>query len=387
MYTVEYLKSKFVSNVLSSFHHKHYNHVVNKARMYRQWVTGKDQGELIVRYKERETDEQKEQRIKITNSVTKYVSSQIRNVYDEIERADNAHENIMYSDNVSEGPAYITELLDHLEQFTEDEDLAKYLHRSLKFLNFVDPNSFLILEFKSNEDEREVYPVTAYSDQVMDYDYTHKDLQYLHIKLKGVKRIKTKQGVKSEPAEDHYFYSPDVSYRMRELGKPGEYIMPDDLKEDHDIISKGDKDNEVHYALEAFIHVTGMTPAVQVGYIPDDETNHETKVSILDSAEEIYNELINIKSEYDLSMAMHGFYKVYAYGNECRHTQTVDGERYACNGGYIAGRECPKCEGVGTIMPVSVQDVIMVDNPRDKEEHIPLSERIHYVNIPENIID
>ena len=92
MYTVEYLKSKFVSNVLSSFHHKHYNHVVNKARMYRQWVTGKDQGELIVRYKERETDEQKEQRIKITNSVTKYVSSQIRNVYDEIERADNAHE-------------------------------------------------------------------------------------------------------------------------------------------------------------------------------------------------------------------------------------------------------------------------------------------------------
>ena len=54
---------QLLGNCVKGYRHKWYLHTVNKAEFYRQIVTGEGQEALIVSYKERETEAQKEQRI------------------------------------------------------------------------------------------------------------------------------------------------------------------------------------------------------------------------------------------------------------------------------------------------------------------------------------
>jgi hypothetical protein len=346
---------------------------------------------LIVSVRNRETKQQKEDRIKITNTRTKFVSQQIKSIWDEVERADNAVETIRYKENIREGSEYAMRLIEQMEGFTIDEDMRAYLHNKLKHLNFIDPNAFIILEFEPSEDEDpHIYPIIAYSNQVMDYDFGRKQLQYLHIRHEWHKYVIEGRGVNQkvvkEPAFKHYFYSPDVSWTMTELGKEGKYKLPSELEDqDFEIVATDEKE-PTHYALQVFVHSTGVTPAVQAGYIFDDETDQNTKVSILDAAENIYTDLINTKSEYDISKALHGFYKQYAYGNVCSNSAMIDGRRYVCNDGMIGDQKCTECEGHGLILHSSPQDVILIKRPNDKEEHIPLSQMVHYVQIPEHIM-
>ena len=56
---------------IEGYTHKHYDYTCELAHFYSQIVTGEGYGELIVNYKPRETDQQKVQRVEITQNRTK----------------------------------------------------------------------------------------------------------------------------------------------------------------------------------------------------------------------------------------------------------------------------------------------------------------------------
>jgi hypothetical protein len=98
-------------------------------------------------------------------------------------------------------------------------------------------------------------------------------------------------------------------------------------------------------------------------------------------------DLINNKSEYDLHKALHGFIQKYVFAESCDYVAPDNQDR--CNGGNmnLSGKQCTRCKGTGKKVHTTVQDVILIKMPEYKEEHIPLKDFVHYVEIPKHIID
>lgn len=387
--------------VKNNSRHKYYNRTVELAKLYRQWNTGEGQDELIVSLKSRETKEQKEQRIKIYNSRTKFVSEQIQAAFDEVERADNVIDNIYYknTENEKDNQNKLGEIHERLDKFSDRQDLKEYLHEKIKYFNFYDPNAFLVVDFmKYNETEKPwTYPVEIYSHQAINYEYDRKRLQYLIALQETVKKVKNDDGkIETKPADLFYLWAADYAIKLQELGEPGKYILPDFNEGAPDSIivierkCEGEKEHKAYeFALWEFETRSKVNPAIQVGYIGDPKTNLNTYVGILDKASEIFKDLINTKSEYDLHKALHGFLKQFAYANTCDYSRYIEGKRFQCDGGKIRGsnEECPKCHGHGLILHTTSQDIILIKKPDGKDEHIPLDEMIHYVEIPQHIIE
>jgi len=119
-----------------------------------------------------------------------------------------------------------------------------------------------------------------------------------------------------------------------------------------------------------------------VGYIPDEITNGRTYVSPLEAAENIYKDLINQKSEFDLTRALHTFLQKIAYAPRC---EFQDEEAGHCLNGYLSITDavCPSCKGTGLNVHKTTQDVIYIALPEDKDSFLPLSEFVNYVELPE----
>ena len=66
-----------LKQVIKGYKHKYYQYTVELSHFYDQIVTGTGYGELIVNYKPRETDKQKEQRVRITQNRTKSIAGKI----------------------------------------------------------------------------------------------------------------------------------------------------------------------------------------------------------------------------------------------------------------------------------------------------------------------
>jgi hypothetical protein len=126
-------------------------------------------------------------------------------------------------------------------------------------------------------------------------------------------------------------------------------------------------------------------PAIFFGAFLDDQTKKQTYVTPLEPAREIFLDLIQIKSEADLTRVLHAFPQKIAYAPKCNHS---DSELGHCTDGYYNGIEdeahrCKSCAGRGVDVHTTVQDVIFVQLPNTKEQFLPLQDLIHYVNLPE----
>lgn len=404
-YTTSKLYDILIETVQNGTRHSHYDRTVELAKKYRRWITGRDQKKMIVQYKRNETDEQKEQRVEIYNSRTKFAASQVWAQFDHISRADNIIDNIYYTgiqDADDEAETRLEEINERLANFSDNHNLKSYLHQKIKYLNFFDPNAFIVVELE-NDDPAEkpwTYPMEVYSHQAIRYEYAKKELQYLIVNQKTTKIEKDASGGKEKqaPADLFYLYAADYAFKLQELGRSGEYKMPADIEAlpEKDkpaivkIYDKNDPDKSTDYAYWEYETKSKVNPAISVGYIGDTETNMDTYVGILEWAEELFVDLINTKSEYDLSKALHGFLQKYAYAHPCEYTyEDENGRNFKCDEGTLRGlnKDCPKCDGKGVLMHATVQDVHLIRMPDGKSEHIPLDQLVHYVEIPTKIIE
>lgn len=377
--------------------HKHYDRTVSLARLYKQLMTG-NTGELLVSYRPRESHEQKTQRVALTNSATKHICGKIMNQFKEVDRVDNVVDNLFYEDEQKTRKSQLEEIHERLQVFHKNEPIKNYLDEAFKHLAFYDPNAWIIIEihpFDPIKAKPFVYPIEVYSDQAINYNKYQGVLQWLVVR--HAKKIKKYAGqgengdqfaqthpvngkpIKLEDGFKFTIYGPDHAIVYDEMGDA------DDLPDGYEIRQLTFKDKKVKtYAFKAFDTKSKVNPAITVGYIPDPETNRETYVGILDPAEKILKDIDRSKSEYDMANALHGYLQKFMYGQKCDN-KTVEG---SCkDGAYATGKTCEACKGTGMKYHSTVQDIILIRTPETKEEHIPLSDFVHYVEIPETLID
>ena len=374
-----------VDTIRDDMYHQDYQHTVDYAKWCHQVMTGEDHGELLVKYKPSETDNQEKQRVRLYNSRTKHIGGKVSSQFLAVEKTDNVVESISYGDGKDDDQR-IKELRDRTRNFYDDESLKRYLYNDVRHFNFHDPNAWLIIEATS-ADPREgkpwTYPFIARSSEAVRFEYHIGILQYLIVR--NMISIIENPGKDQKMRNGYRFtmYGPGYAYIFQELAEKGP-VLPDDSYQL--MVIEKSKDKKVNYAWKYIETPVQYVPAVRYGYLKDPRTDNRTFVSPIYIADEIIKDIIITKSEYDLSKALHGFIQKYAFAKTCDYD---NGHGDRCSNGTLiqSNAQCPKCKGEGILVHKTVQDVILIRTPEGPDEHIPLKDFVHYVEIPKHIID
>lgn len=376
-YTPEGLFAILTSRVSQNTPHRDYERTVDHAKWCYQIVTGDDQKEILISYKVRETQKQVDQRIRITNSRTQYVSNKVKKLFNEVHRCDDVTTAISYGDKNDMAAA---DLSTALNTWYEGKPLDKYIANRFKNLSFEDPNAYIINEFENDDPVNKkptVYPFEVRADEVYDHNYINGVLKYL-ITQHNI-AFKTRVKNKTETGKKYTMYGIGYSWVLQHIPKGAIYETPIGWNEL--MIPIGDDKKPEKFIYQGYESKTTECPAFRVGYMDDPSTQGRTKVSPMDPAKHILTDLMWNKSEYDLSKALHGFYQKFAYVDNCP----------ACKGdGYVAGEngdvKCGTCKGTGKDIHTTTQDIIMLKMPDDPATAIPLANLVYFATIPDSLI-
>lgn len=380
--TIKYGKEKY---------HPYYKETVKKARFCEQVMTGDDQDDLLISYKERETGKQKQQRIKLTNSRTQFACGKIWSVFSEVSRTDNVVEVMKYENESDQGNNKLTEIEERLKKFYGSQDAIQYCYEALRRLNFYDPNAFLVINFTPFDNTKQktdfVYPVEVYSEQAIRYEYSNGVLIYLFFYQDFEYDTQDENGKTiTKMAKRYFMYAKDVAFEFEEVPddsieelRPGYDLITIDVANNTEI-NQGGEPKTFQWA--KYELKSKQIPVVRAGYIPNSASKRAIFDSPLQPAEKLLYDLIWTKSEYDLAKALHWFYQKFIYAPPCDFESQREDVGYCENGMMsISGEKCPSCNGTGLQIHKTVQDVIAVRLPSDSADIVPLSNMVHYENI------
>lgn len=386
-YTLEELKDAILRTAMGE-RHDHYNHTVDVAKFAHQIMTGDDQAELVVEYKRGEKKEAKKQRVHITNSMTRECSNAVRAQFEEMARVDNVLEQVMYTPEGQSSDLKKMEVETAMDYFHEGDSLTKYLHEALLHLNFYDPNAFIVCEARYSEDDVErldkpiPYPREVYSEAALNYEFVNGVLGWM-----VAREFMTFKDDNDNDVDLPLFtlYAPEYNIQVQEIGD--RIIIDTELWENDgwEKITITPKSGRTRMFFYKEYHTRlKVNPAIRVGYMKDPHTNRETCTTPLWPAHHLFKDMIWTKSEYDLCRALHGFYQKFIYAPKCEYKNEL---QQPCIQGRCGGEICPQCDGKGVMVHTTVQDVVILEAPRRKEDMVPLSNFVHYEHIPMDLIE
>ena len=378
---------KKLKKVIEGYCHKYYYHVCELAHFYNQIVTGEGYGELIVNYKPRETEQQKIQRVEITQNRTKSIAGKIEGFFKRVFRADKLAMDInIQNENESAEMGQILANYGH-----DGESLINWCEETALFFNNVDPNAFYWVQHTRIDDVDYFNPYVFKSDEVKDYKINKGEVVYCCTNLtESVDYIKDKQQYQKVINIYYYFDSKGIETAIEIDNDVLNYSNFYDqfTDEEGNFVGEVETINERTYLVMFEESETGKIPVTRFGYSHDKETNKKTYVSFWDSATEEYKQLVNRGSEYDLSLTLHAFLQKIQYYTPCDYQ---DESHSICSGGVMhpSGKTCPSCSGSGKKVHTSSQDVIEVQLPsEDAENNVTITPKdfVFYVDIPFDIV-
>jgi hypothetical protein len=353
---LEVLKGVVKGNDKGNLVHEDYTRVTELADKYFKLVTGKGIEELLQKIVTRETDEEFDQRTKITKSVCPAILNSTKLPFQKATRKQPIVRRLDYE---GDADARKLELEEYIGKYWGDKSLEKYLEYAFVDYNYTDPNAFLITEFTSFDnltEKAQPYPFVATSTEAVMFEYQNEILDYLIVKL-------------------------PITYLYKEIPQPGfKYTMylgwdtivveqvSEDQKFDKDVIDIEKK----YYLLTYYEPKNDKVPAIRFGFIRDTETKGRTFVSVFHAVMAYLEKTLKIDSELDLSTAMVAFPQRFAYVTPCTNP--------ACNKGFFPnGDECETCHGTG-VQPLhrGTMDIISLALPKDPAMMIPLDNMLVY---------
>lgn len=368
---METLKQELIEVIQKGKRHKDYDYIVKRTKVWRAIVSGLGLDEYYQQFNQRETDEQFEQRKRITQQITSSVCKNVRDIEYKVPRS-NSITRVIATDSGKESD--LTDFKEILNTFWGDSSLNDYMDVRWVELNDTDPNSFVVLEWQPfKEDEHaQPYPFEVKSEDAIYYEYENNVLEYL---------------VASD-GEDFTIYGKEQSIKFELIDDKEtlKRLKLDDLQEAEMtsmedggsviVIRIGEKYYEIY---EPSPHGLGYVPAYQPGYMRDLATNGRTFLPPWWAAESTLMNLIKSKSELDLTIALHVFPQKLSYTPRCTNV--------GCNNGYMPeGGKCKICKGTGFVVHTSAQDAIYLPLPKHADEMIDLAQFIHYVYPPVDLV-
>ena len=155
-----------VQNCINGYRHRDYVRVTELAEFYETVLTGEHYADLIREYKSRETEQQKEQRVKITRVRTKAVAGKIEGFFKRPYRVDKIQLKVTHSDEAKKNL-----LSKHLEDYGQDgETTLSFCEEAALYLNGIDPNALYWVKHTVVDGENEFEPVIFESEKVLDFE-------------------------------------------------------------------------------------------------------------------------------------------------------------------------------------------------------------------------
>jgi len=358
--TEQQLKAIMIECAANGRRHQDYERTVNLAKLYTQIAIGLGQSELIINYKPSENEMQKKQRIEIYKSETEAVTSQIASQFNFVKGSARAADSISYN---PERTPNLERLSSLVSAFWGKQTLQQYIEEKQQHYSFLDPNAWLIIQLDQNDLPA---PICVGSVAALDYAVKGGITDYLVV-----------LGTEGE-YKKYYGYMKGFVLLLFPDETPIEGEMNYELL---DISGK-------KYRFYTMPNLTDMATVNRFGYIPDDITSGRSFVGVLQPAVEKYKDLINQKSELDLSLALHLYPEKFQYVDLCDFRDSEQ-PHIKCDGGQLRpmGGQCPKCHGSGAIKHTTTQDVVLIKKPKgDDVKPMPLSELVHYSQKPLDII-
>lgn len=386
-------------NIAAGVKHPEYKKTVDIAKHWHSIISGKGQEEIVLKIRQKDSDKQKEQRIRLFKTHTPHIANRIKTVFEEVDRCDSIRQTLEVKKDIEEEAIEektMTSFNDQISKFFQGKSIDHYLDERLYETAALDPNSYLLINFfPFNREAGEtpvIYPTIYKSSEVFQKQYDHKGLKFICFKT-PMKKIEKKNQVKI--LYRYLLFTEDYSYEVFDA-EVVEELNIDVVRQKYTrttITVKGSTDQkEVELYYKQFTHNSKRVPVVKFGYYETAIESYEVTESHLLPAKYLFNEHIEKKSTYDNHVALYGFIRAYFYEQRCEHK--VEGK--PCNGGYIGNTNdvCPKCDGTGlknkTKIARNEQEIVSVEIPLPSSnpeagDIMDLSKLMHFVEIPEQI--
>ncbi len=374
---------QLIEKVLNKHRHAYYDRTNEIASYWYSMVTGTHQEDYIVSYKQRETEGQKQQRIHLYNPRTKDVAGTAISIFDKVDNSDPIAETTVFPDSSDQvNKNQVGEIDRNVSDFKDGTTLKKWLSENYQNLNATDPNAWLVFTYYVDGETIKTTADIVPSYSVYDFSYDNGDLEYLVThETKRALNAGNRGGMTD--LDCFYVYTKDTIYH---------YVEFKNVKYQYDEDASKVKINDSVFMLSEYANIGGRVPAIRVGYNPDICTGNKSFVTMLDKSEYLFKELINRKSEFDLSLALHTFLQKFQIAEPCDFHDHE--EKDHCDGGQMSrsGATCAKCKGTGLKIHTSAQDIILVKAPTaestmEGEQFVGLQDRVHYPTLPFDIVN
>lgn len=366
--------------------HQDYDKVVELAKLYRKLLTGEGMDTLMRRFDRREDEAMFKQRMRITQHITKTVSLNVKDVYHKIPRSNSVQRVIAYENNDNDK---LLALNRKLRKFWGKSSLDDYMNSHWIDLNFLDPNSFVVIEWSDFDNSREratPYPFEVYSENAIMYEYLNNKLRYL-VSLNVKSEWVLANGKWSKEEYDVYtIYGENQTIQFIEViddeerrSVKGHFRRSNDNYA-NEMYFRESVHSEQYFKINIIApHNLGFVPAENVGVIRDLSTNGRTFVSPIDKGVPILMKMVKANSEFDLTMALHTFPQKLQYMSPCKEMD--------CKGGILLdGAVCGHCGGSGYELVTTAQEAITFALPKNKEDMIDLTNIVNYVYPPVDLV-
>ena len=384
-----------ISDVNGGFTHQDYEHTVTISDEYRAHLTGVGIGAYLKQFNRREDEKAFEQRVLLTEAISMPSLEKTLNTFNKIYRTEKIKKDFIFEDKKEKPLKSVTEIKKAQAKFYNPQSLEHYLNEKMGFLNFSDPNTFIVVDFNDfdpNNEKASPRPVEYYSPQVKDFQYIQKDLQYLTTDIE-FEFIQWSDGKRSvHPAHRYFIYTKQYAIKFEPVEKLSNHDDTPVRTEDGEIIDPkivvGGENSVVigsfRYDVTVGEHKAGDIQAVRVGYNPDKETNGRTMASPYAAAMPFFRKMLKTVSEFDLTMALHAFPQKFSVLPRCTGKNMTIG---CVNGSTINGDKCDSCNGTG-FAPVhtSGQDTVYMPMGRTADELPDLTKLAVYVSPPIEIV-
>lgn len=335
---IAYLEGVITKNKV----HKNYKRVNQLAQLYQVFYTGDGIAEELEKMYRIKIPE------KLINSVIPPILKSTMFPFQKVARAKPVMRKIDYNEKEYENKK--TELESFINKYWYGKSLEKYMKHVLIEMLYVDPNAWIVTEFKEFDPLREKarpYPFLVTCSEAIDFAYNGGTLKYLIVKQET------------------------TSKTSRFTMYLGDYTVVYDEVLDGGVTTLA---NGKKYNINTYNPKGKKVPAIRVGFIYDIETRGETFLSVFDKVIPFIYKQLKIDFEGDSSMADLAFPKRSLYVDNCP----------VCIGGRKPdGSGCTECDGTGRAKTHrTTSDVREFAMPRDPAEIIDLSKLSYTENPP-----
>jgi hypothetical protein len=357
--------------IQNAWRHKNYSRTVKLAKQYKSYITGEGMDDELHRLQSRETEEEFNARKEITVNVTETVCSNIIDPQYKLPRSNSIENRLEYIEATTSNYDEMVALRDSF--WEGDKSVDDWMGQAWIELNNLDPNTFVAIDWKTNNKGERIrpYPVEYPAHQVYHYNKKAGDIEWI---------ILHRDEELPDP-EMYLFYSKNFSivfsrkesYEWKNHQADVEFYKEFPLGKFDGVVGVL-KNEDDYYDIKVFTpHNLNRVPGFFVGFVSDLFTR-TSYLSFIHKAFPVLKKIVKVNSELDITISKHAFQQKVQYATPC---QECFGK-----GTTRDGAVCGECGGGGVDkkeVHSSGLDVQLIPRPRDINDLFDLSKLIHYV--------